>query len=157
MKDYFPLFISLEGKRIFIAGAGNIAARRAKILLSFGAKLCIAAPECSEEMAELLKKENDGNLVYRKRVFRENDLEDGDIVLAATDDVALNHEIAKLCKQKGLPVNNASAQEDCDFFFPAVLREEGLTIGVSSGGRNHKKVAKVCGKLRDFFGTGVQD
>lgn len=149
--DYFPLFISLEGKRIFIAGAGKIAARRAGILLSFGAEVFVAAPECSEEMLELLKRESDKNLIYQKRNFEESDLLGVDLVFAATDEAALNHEIAELCKKRKLPVNNASSQEDCDFFFPAILQEEGLTIGVSSGGRDHKKVAEVCGKLRRFF------
>lgn len=150
-KDCFPFFISLQDKRIFIVGAGKIAARRAKILLSFGARLFIVAPECSAEIEEICKQENGKKLSYWKRCFEERDVEGMDIVLAATDSVVLNHEISKLCKQKGIPVNNASSQEDCDFFFPAILRQDGLTIGVSSGGSNHKKVAKVCERLRAFF------
>ena len=147
-KPYFPLFVSLEGKRVLLAGAGNIAARRARVLLSFGARLYIVAPERSKEMEELCEKEASGNIVYRKRCFGEQDLEQMDMAIAATDDDALNHEIAKLCKQKGILANNASSKEDCDFFFPAILQEGGLTIGVSSGGNDHKKVAEVCERLR---------
>ncbi|MFQ7848256.1 MAG: NAD(P)-dependent oxidoreductase [Sellimonas intestinalis] len=33
----FPLFLSLEGREILIIGAGRIAARRARVLLPFGA------------------------------------------------------------------------------------------------------------------------
>ena len=153
--EYFPLFLSLEGKRIFIAGAGKIAARRAGVLLSFGAKLFITAPECSGEMAELLQGENSENLIYRKRDFEEGDLEGMDMVLAATDNTVLNHRITELCRAGKIPVNNASCREDCDFFFPAVVQDNGLTIGVSSGGRDHKKVAEACEKLRRFFLNGV--
>jgi len=154
---YFPLFIPLDGKRIFIAGAGKIAARRAGVLLSFGAKLTIAAPGCSAEMAELLRKEGGENLIYHRRCFEKSDLEKADFVLAATNDAALNHEIAALCRERKLPANNASCKEDCDFFFPAILREGELTIGVSSGGSDHKKVAQACEKLRRFFRNGFQD
>ncbi len=157
---YFPLFISLRDKRILIAGAGKIAARRAGILYSFGAGIVITAPECSAEMAELLKKqekESGGNFVYRKKRFEESDLSGADLVLAATDDDALNHRIVQLCRERKLPVNNASCKGDCDFFFPAILQEDGLTIGVSSGGSDHKKVAEVCAKLRRFFRNGVHD
>ncbi len=184
-RDFFPLFISLEGKRICIAGAGKIAARRAALLLSFGAELFVTAPECCAEMQALLwgeaesgkdKKEgsqkrgvegqeisgerpgeealgkaDDKKPVYRRRRFEEKDLQGMDLVLAATDDAALNHEIAVLCRKRKLPVNNASCKEDCDFFFPAVLQEDGLTIGVSSGGRDHKRVADTCERLRRFF------
>lgn len=149
--DYFPLFISLKKKRILIAGAGKIAARRAPILLSFGAKLFLVSPELSAEMEGICKQESAENLVYRKRCFEENDLEGMDIVFAATNDAALNHKIATLCKQKEIPVNNASCKEDCDFFFPAILRQDGLTIGVSSSGSDHKKVASISKRLRRFF------
>lgn len=154
-KGYFPIFLSLEGKRIFIAGAGKIAARRAGVLLSFGADLFITAPECSGEMAELLRGEGGGSLIFQRRGFEERDLEGMDMVLAATDDPALNHRITELCRERNIPANNASCREDCDFFFPAILQEDGLTIGVSSGGSDHKKVAEVCEKLRRFFLNGV--
>ena len=149
--DYFPLFISLKEKRILIVGAGKIAARRAPILRSFGAKLFLVSPKLSVEMESVCTQGSVENLVYRKRCFEENDLAGMDMVLAATDDVALNHEIAMLCKQKEIPVNNASCKEDCDFFFPAILRQDGLTIGVSSSGSDHKKVARVSEQLRRFF------
>ena len=152
-EGYFPLFVSLTGRRILIAGAGRVAARRAEILLSFGAKLSVTAPECSGEMDELIKRENSDVLCYLKRPFAERDLQEADFVLAATDDIALNRHIAKLCRERGIPVNNASDQADCDFFFPAILQADGLTVGVSSGGRDHKKVAEVCERLRCFFGT----
>lgn len=152
---YFPLFLSLEGKRIFIAGAGKIAARRAGVLLSFGADLFITAPEYFGEMAELLQGESSGSLIFQRKGFEERDLEGMDMVFAATDDPALNHRITKLCRERKIPVNNASCKKDCDFFFPAILQEGGLTIGVSSGGDDHKKVADVCGKLRRFFRDGV--
>lgn len=184
---YFPLFLSLEGKRILIAGAGKIAARRAGVLLSFGAKVFVTAPECSGEMRALLQgapdekepgkeklkgqKEQEsqrkglqdgecegaaaGEIVYRERCFEESDLERMDMVLAATDDPALNHRITELCRAGNIPVNNASCKEDCDFFFPAILQEDGLTIGVSSGGDDHKKVAEICAKLRRTFRDGI--
>lgn len=189
---YFPLFLSLEGKRIFIVGAGKIAARRAGVLLSFGAKLFVTAPECCGEMRALLREASDkegsdekepgkkklkgqeeqelqkkgswdgesreatvGEIVYRERCFEERDLAGMDMVLAATDDPVLNHRITELCRAGNIPVNNASCKEDCDFFFPAILQEEELTIGVSSGGDDHKKVAEVCAKLRRIFRDGI--
>lgn len=189
---YFPLFLSLEGKRIFIAGAGKIAARRAGVLLSFGAELFITAPECCGEMRALFRETPDreesdeevlgkeklkgqekqklqgkgsrggecrnatvAGIVYQERCFEESDLDGMDMVLAATDDPVLNHRITELCRMRKIPVNNASCKEDCDFFFPAILQEDGLTIGVSSGGSDHKKVAEVCEKLRRFFLNGV--
>lgn len=152
-KRYFPIFLCLEGKKILIVGAGKIAARRAKALLSFGAELWVVAPEFCAGMERLDRLP--GRLHCLRRKYQEEDLQGMDLVLAATDDASLNHEIAERCREKKIPVNNASCQADCDFFFPALLQEEGLTIGVCSGGNDHKKVARVCEKLRRFFGTAA--
>ena len=162
-RRYFPVFFSLEGKKILIVGAGQIATRRAKVLLSFGADVRIVAPEYCGELekiggslgAQTGGEGKRGALHCEKRTYEERDLQDMDIVLAATDDEALNHRIAVSCRRRKIPVNNASSQTDCDFFFPAVIQAEGLTIGVSSGGGDHKKVAKVCEKLRCFFGAAL--
>ncbi len=151
-KNVFPLFISLEGKKILIVGAGKVAARRADILLSFSACLCIVAPEFSEEMERVLQQKTFAVSVRRqRRCFKKADLEGMDMVLAATDDEELNHQITELCRQKNIVVNNASCQEDCDFFFPAVIQTKGLTIGVSSGGSDHKRVAMIAAKIREFL------
>lgn len=71
-----------------------------------------------------------------------------DFVLACTGDAMLNHKIALFCKEKGIPVNNASCKEDSDFYFPALIRHDGLVFGVSSDGSDHKKVRSVCEKIR---------
>ena len=41
----FPLFIDLKDKKVLIVGAGAIAARRATVLVEFGAKVTVMAPE----------------------------------------------------------------------------------------------------------------
>lgn len=41
----FPLFIDLKDKEVLIVGAGAIAARRATVLVEFGAKVTVVAPE----------------------------------------------------------------------------------------------------------------
>lgn len=41
----FPLFVDLKDKKVLIVGAGAIAARRATVLVEFGAKVTVVAPE----------------------------------------------------------------------------------------------------------------
>ena len=41
----FPLFINLKDKKVLIVGAGAIAARRATVLVEFGAKVTVVAPK----------------------------------------------------------------------------------------------------------------
>ena len=108
---YFPLFVDLSGKKILIVGAGSIALRRAETLAPFGAELIVTAPEGRPEMETLAA-------VWNRRRFQEEDLEGAVLVLAATDDEAVNSLVAELCRERGTPVNSCSDKTQCDFYFP---------------------------------------
>ncbi|MCC8179773.1 MAG: glutamyl-tRNA reductase, partial [Planctomycetes bacterium] len=45
----FPVFINLHGSTVLIAGGGKVAARRADVLLNFGAQIKMVAPELSDD------------------------------------------------------------------------------------------------------------
>ena len=53
MENYFPIFMNMQGARVQVFGGGTIAARRVSVLLEFGAKVWVAAPEISEKLEEL--------------------------------------------------------------------------------------------------------
>ncbi len=136
---YFPFFIELEGKRGVIVGGGTVAARKVEKLLAFGPKLTVIAPDiemCVKTQGELLQKDTAGSLHLEERVFRMEDLDGADFVIAATDDTALNGEIADCCKARRIPVNVADDREKCTFFFPALIKDGALTVGISTDGKS---------------------
>lgn len=136
---HFPFFMELEGKRGVIVGGGTVAARKVEKLLPFGPELVVIAPDiaaCVRTQGEQWKKGAAGSLRLEARVFRIGDLEGADFVIAATDDTALNGEIADYCKEKRIPVNVVDDREKCTFFFPALVKEGALTIGISTDGKS---------------------
>lgn len=74
-----------------------------------------------------------------------------DMVLAATNDPELNRRIASLCRDRGIPVNVCSEKEACDFYFPSVVREGDVVIGINASGRNHSLVKRTRQKLEEFL------
>ena len=70
-------------------------------------------------------------------------------VLAAAE-ASVNAEVVKDCKEMGIPVNNASKKEDCDFYFPGLIKEQDVVIGVTSGGSDHKFVAALTKRIREL-------
>ena len=56
MNTYFPLFINIKEKDILVFGGGNIATRRIKAMLPYGACIRIIAPEISEELQQLAEQ-----------------------------------------------------------------------------------------------------
>lgn len=129
---WFPMFTDVSRKEILVVGAGKIASRRIKTLSSFDVRLTIVAPEMSAE-AEALE----GRAVLIKRNFDKADIDNKDIVIAATNDRSLNCEIGKICRERGITVNVADRKEECDFYFPGIVAKGDLTVGITAGGKNH--------------------
>ena len=57
-------------------------------------------------------------------------------MLAATDDRELNSRIARLCRERNIPVNVADPGTESTFLFPSVVRRGPLTVGISTGGKS---------------------
>lgn len=140
----FPLFIDLNGKRVLIVGGGKIASRRAKTLCMYGADIFVVAPEITDEICQL-------PVATEKREYLSDDLRGSTFVLAATDDHTLNHRITQEARSLGMLVNNASDQNDCDFYFPAVALTDELSVGICGTGKDHHAVAEAAASIRKLM------
>lgn len=149
----FPLFISLVGREILIVGAGNVAVRRAETLLRFGCKIRMCAPESMDMLKEPLKAwVQEEKVCYERRKFQQDVLTGKEfMVLAATSEKETNIQIVKICKERGILVNNASDFSSCDFFFPSVLQKEEVVIGITGNGTDHKRVKKIRKRIQDML------
>lgn len=74
------------------------------------------------------------------RIFcREAKVEDAkgmDLVICASSDRKLHREIAAYCKMHRIPVNLADNQEESTFLFPALVRQEDVVLGITTGGNS---------------------
>ena len=125
---YFPFFMELDGADGLIVGGGTVALRKARKLLPYGPRLTVAAPEIAPGFDGLEGVEQ------MERAFSPELLEGRCFVIAATDNRALNREIAGLCKEIGIPVNAVDDKEACTFLFPSLVKRGRLSIGISTGG-----------------------
>ncbi len=125
---FFPFFIDLAGKKILIAGGGNVALRKAEKLLPFGADIAAVSPAFCEGFAVL------GNVCLYCREFRDSDIDGAFAVIAATDDRTLNRHIFELCGAEKILVNTVDDPENCGFYFPALVQAGNVTAGISTGG-----------------------
>ena len=125
---YFPFFMELDGADGLIAGGGAVALRKVEKLLPYGPRLTVAAPEIAPEIEAF------PGLTLLRRAFSPELLEGRRFVIAATDDRALNRQISKLCRARDIPVNAVDDKDACTFLFPALVKRDGLSIGISTSG-----------------------
>ncbi|HWQ77472.1 MAG TPA: precorrin-6A reductase [Anaerovoracaceae bacterium] len=131
---WFPFFTNISEKTFVVIGAGKIARRRIEALLKFDCRIRVIALEALPEVTAYAEEKK---LDLRIKSYEPSDLEGADYVLAASNDKQLNHNIYKKCREANIPVNTADDREKSDFYFPGVVRKNGVTVGVTAEGRDH--------------------
>ncbi|MDR1147858.1 MAG: precorrin-6A/cobalt-precorrin-6A reductase [Spirochaetaceae bacterium] len=142
-KQFFPVFQNITNKKFLIVGAGVVALRRLRTLLRFDCSIKIIAPSIDPAIKNIC----DDRVSLLERSYKTGDCE-ADFVVAAANDRAVNRMIGEECKSKNIPVSVADCKEESTFYFPAIVDTENLTIGISSGGLDHKAVSGAAGKIR---------
>lgn len=129
--DNLPIFLRIKDQPCLVVGGGPVALRKISTLLRAGARVRLVAPEIVSNIHDSL--DGEGHEIL-EREFQESDVEGARLVIAATDDNALNRRVYDLAHARALPVNVVDTPELCDFIFPSVVDRSPLVIAVSSGG-----------------------
>lgn len=130
--NYLPLFFDIKQKNCLIVGGGAIAARKARLLDKAGAIISVVAPTIVEELQQL-SAQSGGKCSFRQ--YTSGDLNDRILVIAATDEAAINQQVSQDARQSNLPVNVVDNPELCTFIMPAIIDRDPLIIGISSSGQ----------------------
>ena len=142
---YFPLFVNLKDRDVLVIGGGKIACRRIRTLFGFGCRICVVSPKLCDELQILYKEEK---LVWKEKSYERTDLFERPVFVLSAAGREVDFQVVKDCRELGIPVNNASDKELCDFYFPGLARKEDLVAGVTASGTDHKKAAEFTAALR---------
>jgi len=129
--DQLPIFIKLKGRRCAIIGGGEIAARKIGLLRKADAAVVVISPHLC---ASLVTQLESGTLEWIQARFDPAHLEDATLVIAATDDAAVNRAVSEAAQRLGIPVNVVDAPELCTFVMPSIIDRSPIVVAVSSGG-----------------------
>ncbi len=152
----FPLHIDIVGNNCTVFGGGEAAARRAEVLLRFGAKVTVISPHLCPTLMQM-SEENAVRHIPRK-YFR-GDCTNSQICIAATDDNDLNIRIATECKAKSIPVNVTSPADYGTFHFPRVILQDDLVVTIAGSAPTEKK-RQLRDRLKELLPanlTEIQD
>ena len=122
----YPVFLNLKGRSVLVVGAGAVGMRKARGLQAAGARVTVVATTFSGALPAGVRR--------LRRRYRTADVFRKLLVVAATDDTALNARIAREARCAGALVNRADDAEDCDYQVPSVFRKGRLALAVSTGG-----------------------
>ncbi len=128
----YPIFVEMKGRRILVIGGGHVSAEKVRGLLAGEADVTLVSPELNDELREHVEA---GRIRHVERAYQDSDLDGGyELIMVATDDGAINAEVAAGSKKRGIWVNAADDQKHCDFILPSVVRKGKITLAASTSG-----------------------
>jgi siroheme synthase-like protein len=120
----------LDGRPCLVVGGGQIALRKVDGLLACGGRVHVVAPRILAELAAR------PGVTCDERPWRPEDMDGRWLVIAATDDPAVNRAVYEAGERAGIWVNGADDPANCSFTLPSVVRRGDLQVTVSTGGRS---------------------
>src|SRR5258708_3480149 len=129
--DLFPIFLKIAARPCIVIGAGNLAESKIESLQAAHAKVTVIAPEARQRIADLAAA---GEVEWLQREYAEGDLTGHFLVVAATNNPAVNRAVYKEATEKNVLCNAVDDPPFCDFYFPSVVRRGDLQIAISTAG-----------------------
>jgi uroporphyrin-III C-methyltransferase/precorrin-2 dehydrogenase/sirohydrochlorin ferrochelatase len=149
---YFPLFLDLAGKPVLLVGGGEVAARKYALLKDAGARITVVAPLLGDELA---RESAAGALVHHAREFTVADIGAVWLVVAATDDRAVNATAAAAANAARIPCNVVDDRELSSFIMPAIIDRSPVQIAVSTGGTSPVLARLVRERLETLLDSSL--
>jgi|GEM_PF-416165 len=128
---YFPMAFKLEGRRCLVVGGGKVGLRKTRGLLDYGGTVTVVSPVCRDELHVLARE---GTIELLERAYRSGEAAQYGLVIAASDDHAVNLEVYDDCQQAHVPVNVVDDPAHCDFILSSTVRRGPLTISIGTQG-----------------------
>lgn len=140
-RQIFPLAVMAEGRKCLVVGAGKTGCRKVASLVEAGADVTVVAPTAEDGLNALL---GEHKVRWIRRRFKETDADGTFLAFAATDDAETNSMVLAACRRRDVLCGIVDrGWQEGDFISPAVYRQDGLTIAVSTGGRSCRRSRTV--------------
>jgi siroheme synthase-like protein len=153
----FPVFIKLNTIHTLLIGAGPVGLEKLSAILTNSpeASVTVIALDILPELQELAKGYEKVKLI--QRAFDPADLDDADLVVAATNNEVLNQQIRKEADQRNLLVNFADKPELCNFYLGSIVKKGDLKIAISTNGKSPTIAKRLKEVLNDNLPEELND
>ena len=152
--DFLPIFLSLRGRRCVVVGGGHVAERKLALLLRAGATVEVVAPHLSEELQSLAAA---GQITTRQRHFVDGDVQGAAFVIAATDAVGVNEQVAAAAERAGVLVNVVDQPGVGNVVMPSIVDRSPVVIAIGTGGNAPVLARMLRAKLESLIPQAYGD
>jgi siroheme synthase-like protein len=149
----FPVFLKLDELHTVLIGAGNVGLEKLTAILrnSPDASVTVIALDILPEIYALAADYKGLHVVQKS--FTDSDLDNADIVIAATNDSELNNYIRQSAHERKLLINVADKPELCDFYLGSIVQKGDLKIAISTNGKS----PTIAKRIKEVLNEGLPD
>lgn len=149
MTTGYPAILVLDGRTGVVVGGGKIAERKVQTLIDAGAQVRLISTALT---AKLGRQRDEGAIEVHERPYQRGDLKGAAVVIAATDDNAVNRAVYGEAVDEGIPVNVVDDVPYCTFIAPSIVRRGDLMIAISTGGKAPALAVRLRERLEREIG-----
>jgi uroporphyrin-III C-methyltransferase / precorrin-2 dehydrogenase / sirohydrochlorin ferrochelatase len=145
---YFPLFADLAEAEVLVAGGGEAAAQKVRLLRKTSARITVMAERLNSELGELAHA---GALRHVPRLPRASDLAGQSLVYVATGDRQLEAELFAAARARGIPINVVDAPELSTFLTPAIVDRDPIVVAIGTEGAAPVLAREIKSRLESWL------
>lgn len=148
MLRFLPVGLDVRGKKCLIVGGGSVGTRKALTLVRSGAEVTVISPEVTTELGDQIEA---GHIRWVKDSFRDEHVSGPFLVVAATDDEALNAAVGRRAVSRGALVCDASSADRSQVIFGALLKTDDVSVAVFTDGRDPARARQTRDRIADLL------
>lgn len=149
--NYLPLSLDVSGQKCLIVGGGEIAFRKARILHKYQASIYLVTIKLDSDLKEFLDQ---GGHHFAIKPYDTADLAGCKLVIAATDNQALNQQIHDDAISSQLLVNVVDNPDFGNFIFPSIVDRTPVSVAISSNATSPILARLLRAKLETLIPSG---
>lgn len=149
MNTYYPVYIQLREQPCVVIGGGKIAEGKVDGLLAAEANVSIISPDLTSHLHDLV---NQKQVAHFARAYQPGDLTGAFMVICATDQAEINHQVWQEATSNHQLVNVVDDTPRCNFIAPSILRKGDLTIAISTSGKAPALAVRLKERLQREIG-----
>ena len=128
--QHFPIFLNLVQRRVVIAGNGDVALAKLRLLARTEARITVFAAAPAPDLESAATRHG---MLIRREAFAA-DLDGVALAYAAHDDELADTRFAALARAQGVLLNVVDNLDASDFITPAIVDRDPVTVAIGTEG-----------------------
>jgi siroheme synthase-like protein len=132
-----------------LVGGGEVGLEKVEGLLACDGRVTLVAPEAVPELAEYARE---GSILWEQREFRDSDLDEKFVAIAATANTEVNISVYEGAERRAMLCNVVDVPPLCNFILPAIVRSGPLAIAISTSGASPALAKRLKREIAETYG-----